>query len=252
MATMDLGDVTIHYEEVGQGPLAFVLCQSDHMTWGPKHHEARYPSGEQQLLAEIGHWKADFGRAIWWEYRGQGESSEAAKYSLPLLASDLARLLDKLEVRKAVVYGLEWGGYFAQQFALDYPEKCGALVLDSTSSEVNAAVSERWYQNAYDRQKDPVASPERPEWIVFSHRAVGSMREQPFTPRLKHVTSPTLILAGAKDTATGGPGGSVIMSRQIPKSKLKIFEDGGHGLIRERPREVQSLVVEFCRERGVI
>ena len=139
----------------------------------------------------------------------------------------------------------------AQQFALDYPEKCAALVLDSTSSEVNAAASENWYKGAYERQKDPVTYPERPEWSVFACRAVGSTREQPFTPRLKHVTSPTLILAGAQDQTRAVPAG-VIMSRQLPKCTLKIFDPGGHGLIRERPREVQELVVQFCREHGVM
>ncbi len=251
MANMDLGDVTIHYEEVGKGPLAFVFCESDHMTWGPNHSPERpYPHGEQQIMALMNLWKVDFGRAVYWEYRGKGDSSAAAKYSLPLAASDLARLLDKLEIKKAVVYGLEWGGFMVQQFGLDYPEKCAALVIDSTSCEVNAAASERWYQQAYDRQKDPVHFPERPEWSVFACRAAGSLREQPFTPRLKHITSPTLVLAGSKDTAN--TGGSVIMSRNIPKSTLKIYEGGGHGTIRERPREVQDLVVQFCREHGVI
>ena len=250
MANVDLGDVTIHYEEVGEGPLAFVLCESDHMTWEPTHHDTRYPSGEQTLLDEIGHWKADFGRAIWWEYRGKGESSEAAKYSFPLMASDLARLLDKLEVERAVVYGLEWGGFLVQQFGLDYPEKSAALVIDSTSSEVDLAASENWYKQSSDRLKDSVSFPERPEYSVFVCRAAASLREQPFTPRLKQITSPTLIVIGARDTAN--TGGSVIMSRNIPNSMLKIYEDGGHGQLRERPSEVQELVVQLCRERGVI
>ena len=249
MPLMDLGDVTIHYEEVGQGPTAFIICESDHMTWGPKAHDKRYPGGEN-MIPELEHWKADFGRAVYWEYRGKGESSSTAKYSLPLAASDLARLLDKLEIKSAVVYGLEWGGFLAQQFGLDYPEKAAALVIDSTTSEVNLAASEGWYQQGFERQKDPVSFPERPEYTVFVCRAAASLREQPFTPRLKHMSSPTLVLAGSKDTAN--TGGSVIMSRNIPKSTLKIYEGGGHGTLRERPREVQELVVQFCREHGVI
>ena len=251
MPMMDLEDVTIHYEEVGEGPVAFILCESDHMTWGPKAHDHRYPGGEN-MIPELEHWKADFGRAIYWEYRGKGESSEAAKYNLSLAASDLARLIDKLEITKPVVYGLEWGGALAQQYGLEYSDQCATLVLDSASPELNAAASENWYKQAYSRLEDPVSFPERPEYSRFVCRVFGSMHEQPFTPRLKNITTPTLILAGAKDEATRGAGGSVTMSRQIPNSKLKIFDDGGHGLIRERPREVQKLVVEFCREHGVI
>ena len=251
MPLMDLGDVTIHYEEVGQGPTAFIICESDHMTWGPKAHDHRYPGGEN-MIPELEHWKADFGRAIYWEYRGKGESSEPAKYNLPLAASDLARLIDKLEITKPVVYGLEWGGALAQQYGLDYSEQCAALVLDSASPELNAAASENWYKSSFSRLEDPESFPERQSYSKFVCRVFGSMYERPFTPYLKNVTCPTLILAGAKDTSTRGAGGSVIMSRQIPNSKLKIFDEGGHGLIRERPREVQPLVVEFCREHGVI
>ena len=251
MPMVDLEDVTIHYEEVGQGPTAFILCESDHMTWGPNAHDHRYPGGEN-MIPELTHWAADFGRAIYWEYRGKGESSEATKYNLPLAASDLARLIDKLEITKPVVYGLEWGGALAQQYGLEYSDQCATLVLDSASPELNAGASENWYKQAYSRLEDSVSFPERPEYSRFVCRVFGSMHEQPFTPRLKNITTPTLILAGAKDEATRGAGGSVTMSRQIPNSKLKIFDDGGHGLIRERPREVQPLVVEFCREHGVI
>ncbi len=251
MATVDLGDVTIHYEEVGHGPTAFILCESDHMTWGPKAHDHRYPGGEH-MIPELNHWKADIGRAIYWEYRGKGESSEPAKYSLPLAASDLARMIDKLGVTKPVVYGLEWGGVLAQEYALDYPEQCAALVLDSASPELNEAASEPWYKQAYSRLEDPVSFPERPKYSKFVCRVFGSMYERPMTPRLHNIKSPTFILAGAKDTATRGAGGSVIMSRQIQGSQLKIFDEGGHGLIRERPREVQPLVIEFLRKHGII
>ncbi len=244
MANMDLGDVTIHYEEFGKGPRALVFCQSDHPMAGAEF--GRF------ILNEMDRWQPHFGRTMVWEYRGLGESSRAAKYNLPLVASDLARMLDKMEIPSAVVYGYEFGGFVAQQFALDYPGKCAALVLDSTSPELNLAASEQYLKGAERHKEDPSIRPENLDFHVFASRAMAGMREHPFTPRLKYVTSPTLILAGAKDTATRGPAGSVIMSRQIPTNTLKIFEDGVHGLIHQRPREVEDLVVKFCREHGVI
>ena len=82
---------------------------------------------------------------VTWDYRGAGQSSQAAKYNLPLFAADLAAMMDALGIERAVLHGVSWGGVVVQQFALDYVERCAAIVLDSTSSEVNVAASENWY-----------------------------------------------------------------------------------------------------------
>lgn len=239
MANMDLGDITIHYEEVGQGPRPVIFCKTHALGLGEIY------KGEPE------HWQADFGRAMTWDYRGMGQSSRATKYSLPLVSSDLAALLDKLQIRSAILYGFLWGGFFAQQFALDYPAKCAALILDSSASETNVAASERWYQGGEKARNDPEVPAEDRDFLVFANRTLAGLREHPFTPRLKHITCPVLLVAGGKDQMGGAPA-AVIMSRNLPNCKLNIIQEAGHGLIRERPREVQKLVVEFCREHGVI
>ena len=239
MSNVDLGDVTIHYEEVGKGPKALIFCKTHAL------------GNLEMYKGEPEHWQADFGRAMVWDYRGQGQSGRAAKYSLPLVASDLARMMDKLEIKSAVLYGFLWGGFLAQEFALDYPEKCAALILDSSASECNVAASERWYQGSEKAKTDPEVSAEDREFLVFANRTVAGLREHPFTPRLKDVKAPALIIGGGKDPMGGAPA-AVIMSRQIPGSKLNIIQEGGHGLIRERPQEVHDIVVQFCREHGVL
>ena len=35
-----------------------------------------------------------------------------------------------------------------QQFALDYQDMCSAIIIDSSSSEVNVAASENWYKQS--------------------------------------------------------------------------------------------------------
>jgi len=250
MPDVDLGDVSIHYEEVGTGPLAFIFLTSDHYYFDKG--DSRYREIGTLLEKDMDFWAGHFGRAILWDYRGLGRSSGAAKYNLPLVASDLARLMDGLEIKSGVIYGYQFGGFVAQQFALEYPEKCAVLVLESTSPELNAAASEQYLKAAEKHKEDTTILPEHLPFHVFASRALASMREQPFTPRLKHIASPTLILAGALDSSTRGPGGSVMMSRRIPTNTLKIFEDGHHSLIAEKTQEVHDLVVQFSREHGVI
>ena len=245
MPDMDLGDVTIHYEEAGQGPLAYVYCHS-------------LGGNSEDFIQEFDFWKKHFGRVVTWDNRGRGKSSQAAKYNLPLYAADLARLLDGLGIQKAVAHGFSWGGVLVQQFAIDYPEKCAAVIVDSSSSEVNVAASERWYnggERARTNQRGEGGREMRPEHIdsfVAMSRAIAGLREHPLTPRLKEITCPVLLVVGAGDVSTGGPAGAVIMSRQIKTNRLQIFDGVEHAVYLQKREEFRKLTLEFCREHGII
>ncbi len=264
MPDVQLQDVTIHYEETGSGSLAYVFCPG-------------LGGDGSGFVDHFDFWAQHFPRVVTWDYRGAGQSSQAAKYNLPLFASDLAALMDALGIERAVLHGVSWGGVVVQQFALDYPERCAAIVLDSTSSEVNVAASENWYARgevarlgadaptgefrpafaghtasaqAAQAQGTQV-KPEHVDSYVASARAIAGLREQPFTPRLGQITCPALVVAGGQD-ATAGAGGSVILARNLPNARLQIFQDAGHGVFRHKRDEFRELVLEFCRERGVV
>jgi pimeloyl-ACP methyl ester carboxylesterase len=81
---------------------------------------------------------------------------------------------------------------------------------------------------------------------------VADLWKRPLTPRLPEIICPALVVAGGEDTVTRGPGGSVLMSRSLPDSRLEIFQDAGHGIYREKAEEFRTLAVEFCREHGII
>ena len=239
MPDMNLGDVTIHYEEAGSGPLAYIYCHS-------------LGGGGDSFVEEFDFWKEHFGRVVTWDNRGRGKSSQARKYTLPLYASDLARLMDGLGIEKAVVHGFSWGGVLVQQFALDYPEKCAAVIVDSSSSECNLAASEYWYGVGEAGQEGSRAvKPEHLESFVASARACASIREQPFTPRLKNITCPVLIVAGVANATKGAPA-AAIMAKNLPVSRVGLFEGAEHSVYQQKPEEYRKLVLEFCREHGII
>lgn len=261
MPLMDLDDVQIHYEERGAGSLAFVFC---HGLGG---------SGEGFERDDMD-WYAERFRTISWDNRGLGRSGQAAKYSLPLYAGDLDRLLDRLGVERAVVLGVSWGGVVVQRFALDYPERCAAIVLDSTSSEVNVRASENWYlRGEVARQgaealagrdvrpafaghatvTEATGASVRPEHVdsyVAEARATAGLREHPLTPYLSRIACPTLVVGGGRDTVAGA-GGSVILSRNIPGARLEILQDAGHGVYRQAPDQFRALLLEFLGEHGL-
>jgi 3-oxoadipate enol-lactonase len=74
-------------------------------------------------------------RVLLYDLRGHGRSAApAGSYTLAELASDVAALLDHLQISRVAFVGLSIGGMIGQVFALQYPEKLSGLVLCSTGS----------------------------------------------------------------------------------------------------------------------
>src|SRR5438105_6441762 len=74
-------------------------------------------------------------RVLRYDIRGHGESEASGdSYTFPLLASDVAALLEYLNIARTAFVGLSIGGMIGQQFALNYPEKLWGMVLCSTGS----------------------------------------------------------------------------------------------------------------------
>jgi len=72
-------------------------------------------------------------RVIVPDLRGHGRSRELRPpYTAPQLASDLARLLDHLDVDSTAVVGYSQCGAIAQQLVLDHARRCNRLVLACT------------------------------------------------------------------------------------------------------------------------
>lgn len=74
-------------------------------------------------------------RSIAVDLRGNGKSPEldvAATDVLRAQSNDLALLLDELQVRRAHVVGVEYGGLVAQQFAIDHRDRVRTLALSDT------------------------------------------------------------------------------------------------------------------------
>lgn len=74
-------------------------------------------------------------RVLLYDLPGHGASAARGDfYTLEELASDVAALLDHLQIPRAAFVGLSIGGMIGQVFALRYPDKLSGLVLCSTSS----------------------------------------------------------------------------------------------------------------------
>ena len=94
------------------------------------------------------------------DLRGFGESTTVdSAYGMDDYASDLAGLLDQLEIQKAAIVGHSMGGYVALAFARLYPERVTGLGL--VSSQVLADAPERKegrYKSAADVAANGIGS----------------------------------------------------------------------------------------------
>ncbi len=77
-------------------------------------------------------------RVIVPDLRGMGKSPLARTATMREMADDLAELLEKLQVRQAVVVGFSMGGYVALQLANLHREKVAGLVLVNTRAQADA------------------------------------------------------------------------------------------------------------------
>jgi 3-oxoadipate enol-lactonase len=105
----------LYWDEQGSGePLLLIMGLS-------------YPSNMWHRSRPI---LAERFRTIALDNRGVGQSdAPPGVYSIRLMASDAAAVLDAAGIESAHVFGVSMGGMIAQEFALQYPRRVRSLIL---------------------------------------------------------------------------------------------------------------------------
>ena len=263
MPIAELEGANIHFERRGVGETTYVFCHG-------------LGSNGLKFEKEDMDWYAKHFDVISWDNRGLGRSGSSEKYSLPQYATDLKNLLQYLNVSKAIIFGVSWGGVLVQKFASMFPEMCSAIILDSTSSEVNQKASENWYARgeiarlgvaealagrylteAFDGHRtasnniQPAVSSEHLNSYVAQCRATAGLREHPLTHELASLGIPALIVGAGNDTVAGA-GGSVILDRTLTNSELRIFQEAGHGVYATAREEFRQVLIKYLEKIDLI
>jgi pimeloyl-ACP methyl ester carboxylesterase len=211
-------------------------------------------------------------RTIALDNRGSGRSDvPEGPYTIALMASDAAAVLDAAGVESAHVFGLSMGGMIAQEFALQYPGRVRSLILGCTASggpnavraeaEVTrilmaremspeeAALAMRPY--IYDAgtpveriEHDMVIRRQwfpRPQGFVAQLQAIIAWEAY---SRLPQITAPTLVIHGETDKLVPPGNGKLIASR-IPGAKLVLLPNASHIFTTDQTESAHHAILEF-------
>jgi 3-oxoadipate enol-lactonase len=202
------------------------------------------------------------------DFRGFGLSdgdpeASGGEVALDDFATDVARLLDSLNITDAVFCGLSMGGYTLFPLLRLCPERIAGIVMADTKAagDSQAGVAgrvamleklKREGAAAITAQMLPgllgeTSKRERPAVVQEVTRLMGAasagaighairrmMRRGDSTPMLAGIRCPTLVLVGEEDTLTPLPD-SQALHRAIPASSLAIIAGAGHLSNLERP-----------------
>jgi len=202
-------------------------------------------------------------RVIVPDLRGHGRSSALPPpYTVAQLAADLARLLEHLGVAASAVLGYSQGGAVAQQLALDHPERCQRLVLACTYAFNMASLREkiegqlvplllallgmeRFAKLVIGQGLKDVSADRRNALMAIMARQDRTLMTTAWRaamafdsrPRLREIRCPTLIIAGANDSAVPQHHADMLRSG-IAGAELSVVQGAGHALIWTHPDEL--------------
>ena len=253
--------IEMTYEDVGSGPSVVLLHG--------------YPFNRSMWADQMAELKQHH-RVIVPDLRGHGGSAVSQAASMQTMATDVASLLETLNISRATIGGLSMGGYVALAFYRLFPLRVRSLVLADTRAQADTDEGkenrEKQAEKALSEGMEGIAdgllpkllAPEtvtkhpeivkrlrgmmaetNPEGAAAALRGMAGRQDQ--TSFLSRIIAPTLILVGSEDAITP-VADSELMHREIGGSRLKIIEGAGHVSNLERPEEFNAALVKFLND----
>jgi len=262
----DLGGLRLYYEIQGSGnPLIMIMGLGADSSWWPP-----------RLLSLL---SREF-RLIVFDNRGAGRSDKPDEpYTVKDMAGDVVGLMDYLGVERAHILGVSMGGMIAQELAISHPERVSKLVLVSTgpggscgapprpeamehllmdraatplevivARTIEALFPREWLEKHREEVEELARRISRHPIPAYSYaRQLEAAMSFDACDRLGLIKAPTLVVSGGKDLILP-PENARVLAERIPKARLVIFEDSGHGLIVQRLDDFARLVADFLKE----
>lgn len=212
---------------------------------------------------------------------GHGETDaplNGKRYSTSRQVSDLAEIFDQLKLHKVKLIGYSMGGRLAYSFAMTYPERVSALVLESTTPGLKT-LGERRERIMRDRkladfilrdglkafvaywENIPLFSSQQRLAEDIRHRirsgrlrnnkiglansltGMGTGSQPSLWSRVEEIDVPVLLICGEWDEKFCAINQEV--HKMLPSSRIEIVPKAGHTVHVEQPRLFGKIVSEF-------
>lgn len=263
MPVADLGDIKLNYEERGEGhPVLGVMGFAlDQRFWA-----AQIPPVTKN------------NRFITFDNRGIGRSTGEPPTTIDQMADDAYRLLDHLEIDKAVIFGMSMGGAIAQRLALDHPDRISGLILAVTwarplefmrrqeglgrividhggvealiDSSLVRMFTPQFFETGADLLDTMTAAflgtgDDMPDPGALKAQ-IDAVEKHDTLAELPSIKVPTLVMGGKMDVMVPYLGSEEI-ARAIPNAEFATFETG-HACMIEEMEPFNQRVEEFLAQ----
>ena len=270
--TAKAGDITLHYNEAGQGEALILL-----------HGGGPGASGWSNFRGNIGPLSQRY-RVLLVDMPGFGKSGKPY-YNEPQGAYNaraLRDLLDTLKIQKAHFIGNSLGGHSALKFALDYPDRAGRLIAMAPASanmvttttpmptegikmlqgyyrgsgpsveRLKAFIQTLVYDSSWltdeiiKERYECSIDPEIMKWSKEMGPRPG--RIEPLWRDFDKIAHPTLLIWGRDDRVVPLDG-ALFMIHRMKNAQLHVFPQCGHWAMIEKPAEFNSLCLNFLGQK---
>jgi pimeloyl-ACP methyl ester carboxylesterase len=268
---IEVNGIKVHYKTYGQGESTFILLHgfgASLFSW----HEVTAPLSKYGTV--IAYDRPAFGlteRPMTW--KGENPYSQQAQVELVI------GLMDKLNVKKAILVGNSAGGTISMLAALQYPERVQALILVDPAvyagggapawvrpilktpqmNRIGPLFARQLQAQGVEFIKTAWHDPSRitPEtldgyqkplrvdnWDKALWFLTVASQESTLTQRLNELTLPVLVITGDDDRIVP-TGQSIRLADELPNAILNVIPQSGHLSHEEHPDLFMQAVTEF-------
>lgn len=222
-------DIALHYQEKGHGEPLILL----------------HGNGEDgsYFQHQIDHFSDSY-RVIAVDTRGHGKSPRGTKpFTIEQFSCDLYDFMAEHEISNAIILGFSDGANIAMEFALKYPNKVKALILNGGNLnpegvkrtiqipiEIGYKIAKRFASKSPKAKKNA--------------ELLGLMVNEPHIEptELSRITAPTLVICGKHDMIKESHTKEI--AENIPNARLKILK-GDHFIASKEYAAFNKAMEEF-------
>ncbi len=224
-------DISLYYREKGSG-IPFILLHGNGEDGNYFKHQIDYFSNNYRMIAV--------------DTRGHGKSPRGnAPFTMEQFAEDLNNLLIKSDISQAIILGFSDGANIAMKYAIKYPEKIKALILNGGNLntrgvkkftqfliELNYKIKKIFFLSETAKRKTEI-------WGLMVNEPDIKIEE------IRSIKMPTLVIVGNKDMIKESHSREI--AENIPNAELSIIK-GNHFIADREPKAFNQEVERFLLE----